>query len=89
VRASRQQQDTAVDVLIRTIRDWAAQMDLPEGAPVEAACQLAAIEFRAGASVLEACAAARGLIRSYVNHPAYRRAATTGRCGPVPKLGAA
>jgi hypothetical protein len=82
--------ESAAELIARTVRDWAHHNHLPEQAPVETAAQLAAAEFGAGASVLEACGAARRLLRSWSNHPSsmkYMAAVQEG--GPFPHIGAA
>jgi hypothetical protein len=65
--------ESAAELIARTVRDWAHHNGLPPQAPVETAAQLAAAEFGAGAGVLEACGAARKLLRSWANHPSSQR----------------
>ena len=82
--------ESATELIARTVREWAQHNGLPAQAPVETAAQLAAAEFAAGAGVLEACGAARRLLRSWVNHPSsmkYMAAVEHG--GPFPHIGAA
>jgi len=83
--------ESAAELIARTIRDWAALEGLPQEAPIVAASELAAEEFRNGAGVLDSCAAARRLLRSWANHPSSQRygARVAGTCGPVPRIGAA
>lgn len=79
--------ESAADLIARTVREWAEHNGLPPQAPVETAAQLAAAEFAAGAGVLESCAAARRLLRSWANHPSsmkYMRAVEVG--GPFPHI---
>jgi hypothetical protein len=65
--------ESAAELIARTVREWAHHNGLPAQAPIEAAAQLAAAEFGAGAGVLEACGAARRLLRSWANHPSSQR----------------
>jgi hypothetical protein len=65
--------ESAAELIARTVREWAHHNGLPSQAPVEAAAQLAAAEFGSGAGVLEACGAARRLLRSWANHPSSQR----------------
>jgi hypothetical protein len=82
--------ESAAELLARTVRDWAHHNGLPEQAPIETAAQLAAAEFAQGASVLEACGAARRLLRSWANHPSSMRyMAAVDEGGPWPHIGAA
>ena len=82
--------ESAAELIGRTVQAWALQCGLPEKAPVTAACQLAAEEFRQGASVLDACAAGRRLLRSWMNHPSTQRFQTaTTQSGPLVRIGAA
>ena len=84
--------ESAAELIARTIRDWAALEGMPPQAPVAAAAELAAEEFRQGAGVLESCAAARRLLRSWMNHPSSQRhvgAIHEAPHGPVPRIGAA
>jgi hypothetical protein len=84
--------ESAADLIARTVRDWATLEGLPPQAPIDAAAELAAEEFRRGAGVLESCAAARRLLRSWMNHPSSQRYVTLVvdvPCGPLPKIGAA
>jgi hypothetical protein len=78
---------SAAELISRTVRDWAQHNGLPPEAPVETAAQLAAAEFAGGAGVLEACGAARRLLRSWANHPSsmrYMAAVEVG--GPFPHI---
>jgi hypothetical protein len=89
---ARSVSESAADLIARTIRDWAVLEGLPPEAPVEAAAQLAAEEFRQGAGVLDSCAAARRLLRSWTNHPSSQRYLADVHevpCGPLPRIGAA
>ena len=82
--------ESAAELIARTVREWAQHNQLPAEAPVETAAQLAAAEFAAGAGVLEACGAARRMLRSWANHPSstkYMAAVDAG--GPFPHIGAA
>ena len=82
--------DSAAELIGKTVEAWALQCGLPEKAPVTAACQLAADEFRQGASVIDACAAGRRLLRSWMNHPSTQRFHTSVTAsGPLVRIGAA
>ena len=79
--------ESAAELIARTVRDWAQANNLPPQAPIETAAQLAAAEFAGGAGVLEACGAARRLLRSWANHPSsmkYMAAVEQG--GPFPHI---
>ena len=91
MRARRQvQTESAAELIGRTVQAWALQCGLPEQAPVMAACEIAAEEFRQGASVIEACAAGRKLLRSWMNHPSTMRFQNaTTQSGPLVRIGAA
>ena len=91
MRARRQvQTESAAELIGRTVQAWALQCGLPEKAPVMAACELAADEFRQGASVIDACAAGRRLLRSWMNHPSTMRYQTAAASpGPTVRIGAA
>lgn len=80
--------ESATELVARTVRDWATYNHLPPEAPVETAAELAAAEFAAGASVLEACGAARKLLRSWANHPSSMKfMASVDTGGPYPHIG--
>ena len=83
--------ESAAELIGRTVRNWAVQCGLPEQAPVTAACELAAEEFRNGADVLEACAAGRRMLRSWMFHPSTARIRrdASAPAGPTVKIGAA
>ena len=79
--------ESAAELIARTVRDWAHHNGLPPQAPVEPAAQLAAAEFGAGAGVLEACGAARRLLRSWANHPSSQRfMAAVDQGGPLANI---
>ena len=82
--------ESAAELIARTVRDWAHHNGLPAEAPVETAAELAAAEFAAGAGVLEACGAARRMLRSWASHPSSMRyMAKVEASGPLPHIGAA
>ena len=86
----RVQTESAAELIGRTVQNWALQCGLPEKAPVMAACEIAAEEFRQGASVLDACASGRRLLRSWMNHPSTQRyQAAADVSGPHVRIGAA
>jgi hypothetical protein len=82
--------ESAAELIARTVREWAHHNQLPPEAPVEMAAELAAAEFAGGAGVLEACGAARRLLRSWANHPSSMKyMASVEAGGPFPHIGAA
>ena len=82
--------ESAAELIARTVREWAEHNGLPPEAPVETAAQLAAAEFGAGAGVLEACGAARRMLRSWASHPSSMQyMARVEQAGPLPHIGAA
>lgn len=67
-----------VEVLEDVVRNWAAQAAPGEGRIADNAAALARAAYAEGATVLEACRAARAYVQSAAVHPAGHRARRHG-----------
>jgi hypothetical protein len=58
-------------VLIEVVREWGAQQPGCDSSAAEGAASVAARAYANGASVTEACQAARAYLRSWIAHPSH------------------